>query len=148
MTFFLVYNMLEKYKVLNLWLFWTRFRCQNIALKTSSIRYVRALDLSLIHIFRAHETRHDLVCRLLLEKKNKNIPGGVYFILRFIRVSRVTGFAAFFHAYFVFLGCCFCCCCRLWIAAVDVKTSVQERRVVQTAPGKHHLDRTDRSHMV
>src|SRR5665648_1161383 len=28
-------------------------------------------DLSLIHIFRAHETRHDLVCRLLLEKKKK-----------------------------------------------------------------------------
>ena len=26
-------------------------------------------DLSLIHIFRAHETREDLVCRLLLEKK-------------------------------------------------------------------------------
>ena len=30
-----------------------------------------ALGLSLIHILRAHETRHDLVCRLLLEKKKK-----------------------------------------------------------------------------
>ena len=28
--------------------------------------------LSLITHLRAHETRHDLVCRLLLEKKNKN----------------------------------------------------------------------------
>src|SRR5450756_35958 len=29
---------------------------------------------------RAHETRHDLVCRLLLEKKKNNIPKDGYFI--------------------------------------------------------------------
>ncbi|CZR99214.1 hypothetical protein CDFC105_64021 [Clostridioides difficile] len=35
-----------------------------------SVEYV-TYTLSLIHNLRAHETRHDLVCRLLLEKKKK-----------------------------------------------------------------------------
>ena len=32
---------------------------------------IEALHLSLIHILRAHETREDIVCRLLLEKKKR-----------------------------------------------------------------------------
>ena len=48
------------------------------------------LPVSYTHL-RAHETRHDIVCRLLLEKKNtfeviswaENTPRGVRFLLRF-----------------------------------------------------------------
>src|SRR5450756_2857111 len=42
-----------------------------IELPASDSRMPEILFLSLIHISRAHETRHDLVCRLLLEKKKK-----------------------------------------------------------------------------
>ena len=42
-----------------------------VCLQRSRLPY----GLSLIHILRAHETRHDLVCRLLLEKKkNTSTP--------------------------------------------------------------------------
>ena len=33
--------------------------------------FIRSISVSYTHL-RAHETRHDLVCRLLLEKKKKN----------------------------------------------------------------------------
>src|SRR5665648_1155911 len=37
------------------------------------------IAVSYTHL-RAHETRHDLVCRLLLEKKKKNIRNNTYYI--------------------------------------------------------------------
>ena len=40
-----------------------------VAAKTNHL--VLVVFLSLIHIFRAHETRRHLVCRLLLEKKKQ-----------------------------------------------------------------------------
>src|SRR5450756_2766644 len=44
-----------------------------VACKAPDIQHDRAifLPVSYTHL-RAHETRHDLVCRLLLEKKQKN----------------------------------------------------------------------------
>src|SRR5450756_283110 len=38
-----------------------------------ALAQVRVIAVSYTHL-RAHETRHDLVCRLLLEKKKKNKP--------------------------------------------------------------------------
>src|SRR5659263_732765 len=63
--------------MVNSWLYWT-FDCSIMPGAKSSNRMTMAMiparmkTVSYTHL-RAHETRHDLVCRLLLEKKKQTI---------------------------------------------------------------------------